>query len=62
MHKPKYIVLSIIDAPKTGEHGGRTAASTAAPMVKQIISRSAPLLGVKPSFGTGEDQYLLADY
>ena len=62
MHKPKYIVLSIIDAPKTGEHGGRTAASTAAPMVKQIISRSAPLLGVRPSFGTGEDQYLLADY
>ena len=61
MDKPKYVVLSIIDAPKTGEHGGRTAASTAAPMVKQIISRSAPLLGVKPRFGTGEG-YLLADY
>jgi cell division protein FtsI (penicillin-binding protein 3) len=61
MDKPRYIVLSIIDAPKTGEHGGRTAASTAAPMVKQIISRSAPLLGVKPRFGSGEG-YIVADY
>ncbi|WP_313605322.1 peptidoglycan D,D-transpeptidase FtsI family protein [Rhizobium sp.] len=62
MDKPKYIVLSIIDAPKTGEHGGRTAASTAAPMVKQIISRAAPLLGVQPRFGPVGDSYLLADY
>ncbi|MFJ1311866.1 peptidoglycan D,D-transpeptidase FtsI family protein [Agrobacterium sp. P15N1-A] len=62
MDKPKYIVLSIIDAPRTGEHGGRTAASTAAPMVKQIISRAAPLLGVKPRFGTKDGPYLLADY
>lgn len=62
MDKPKYIVLSIIDAPKTGENGGRTAASTAAPMVKQIIARSAPLLGVQPRFGSRADPYLLADY
>lgn len=62
MDKPRYIVLSIIDAPKTGEHGGRTAASTAAPMVKQIISRAAPLLGVQPRFGPVGDSYLLADY
>jgi len=62
MDKPKYVVLSIVDAPKTGEHGGRTAASTAAPMVKQIISRTGPLLGVQPSFGSGAEPYLLADY
>ena len=62
MDKPRYIVLSIIDAPKTGENGGRTAASTAAPMVKQIIARSAPLLGVLPRFGSGAESYLLADY
>ena len=50
MDKPKYVVLSIIDAPISGENGGRTAASTAAPMIKQIISRTALLLGVTPRF------------
>jgi cell division protein FtsI (penicillin-binding protein 3) len=51
-----------IDAPRTGEHGGRTAASTAAPMIKEIIGRAAPLLGVRPRFGPAGDPYLLADY
>lgn len=62
MDRPKYIVLTIIDAPETGEHGGRTAASTAAPMIKSIIGRAAPLLGVAPRFGSPDAQYLLADY
>lgn len=54
MDKPQYVVLSIIDAPLSGENGGRTAASTAAPMIKQIISRTAPLLGVAPRFDMKE--------
>ncbi|OWZ91958.1 cell division protein [Sinorhizobium sp. LM21] len=62
MDKPKYIVLSIIDAPKTGENGGRTAAANAAPMVKSIIGRSAPLLGVKPRFGDPGAEQWLANY
>jgi cell division protein FtsI (penicillin-binding protein 3) len=62
MDKPKYIVLSIIDAPQTGEHGGRTAASTAAPMIKEIIGRSAPLLGVQPRFGSSGAPNLLMNY
>ncbi|ANK71496.1 penicillin-binding protein 2 [Ensifer sp. ENS07] len=62
MDKPKYIVLSIIDAPKTGENGGRTAAANAAPMVKSIIGRSAPLLGVKPRFGDLGAEQWLANY
>ncbi|KGD89201.1 penicillin-binding protein 2 [Rhizobium sp. YS-1r] len=62
MDRPKYVVLSIIDAPKTGEHGGRTAASTAAPMIKSIISRAAPLLGVQPRFGSPNARYSLSDY
>ncbi len=62
MDKPKYVVLSIADAPKTGEHGGRTAASTAAPMIKQIIGRVAPLLGVKPSFGSRDAPFMLVNY
>jgi len=62
MDKPKYIVLTIIDAPETGEHGGRTAASTAAPMIKSIIGRSAPLLGVAPRFGRPEAEYILSNF
>jgi cell division protein FtsI (penicillin-binding protein 3) len=59
--KPKYIVLSIIDAPRTGENGGRTAASTAAPMIKEIISRAGALLGVQPQFGK-DGSLILTDY
>jgi cell division protein FtsI (penicillin-binding protein 3) len=62
MDSPRYVVLSIIDAPRTGEHGGRTAASTAAPMIKSIIGRSAPLLGIEPRFGSVDGDYLIADY
>lgn len=62
MDRPRYIVLSIIDAPRTGENGGRTAASTAAPMIRAIIQRVAPLLGVKPRFGTPEAEMRLVNY
>ena len=62
MDKPRYIVLTIIDAPVAGENGGRTAASTAAPMVKQIISRTAPILGVSPRFGSVGSPTLLVNY
>ncbi|NWJ23077.1 penicillin-binding protein 2 [Rhizobium sp. RM] len=51
MHRPRYVVLTIIDAPLSGERGGRLAAYNAAPMVRDIITRAAPLLGVRPSFG-----------
>ncbi|QCL77460.1 penicillin-binding protein 2 (plasmid) [Agrobacterium tumefaciens] len=62
MDKPRYVALSIIDAPISGEHGGRTAASTAAPMMKQIIGRTAALLGVTPRFGSPDAQSLLVNY
>ena len=62
MDKPKYIVLSVVDAPKTGEHGGRTAASTAAPMVKEIIARVGPLLGVQPRFGSKDAPYSIESF
>lgn len=55
------MVLTFIDAPKTGEGGGRTAGSNAAPMVRDIISRSAPLLGVEPKFGE-DGSALLVSY
>lgn len=62
MDKPRYIVLSIIDAPRTGENGGRTAASNAAPMIKAIIQRAAPLLGVQPRFADASSDRRLIDY
>lgn len=57
--KPRYIVLTVIDAPLTGEKGGRLAAYTAAPMAKEIISRTGALLGVQPRFGDGQEQLLV---
>lgn len=52
MDDPQYIVLSIVDEPKPEKPGmGATAGSNAAPIVANIIRRSASMLGVKPEFG-----------
>lgn len=53
IEKPKYIVLAFIDEPKP-EKGKKsaTAGLNAAPIVGNIIRRAAPILGVKPEFGT----------
>jgi len=51
MDDPKYIVLSIIDEPKAEKPGmGATAGLNAAPIVANIIRRTAAILGVKPEF------------
>jgi cell division protein FtsI (penicillin-binding protein 3) len=52
MDNPRYIVLSIIDEPKPEKPGmGATAGVNAAPIVANIIRRSAAMLGVEPEFG-----------
>ncbi len=59
INDPKYMVLTIIDEPKPEE--GKyyaTAGMNAAPMVSQIIRRSAPLLSIRPQFG--EDLRLMS--
>ncbi|TIX93112.1 penicillin-binding protein 2 [Rhizobium sp. P44RR-XXIV] len=53
IEKPQFVVLTFCDEPKNGEQGQNIAAYTAAPMVRDIVSRAAPLLGVEPSFGEG---------
>ncbi|MCQ2003750.1 peptidoglycan D,D-transpeptidase FtsI family protein [Rhizobium sp. NRK18] len=58
---PQYVVLTFIDDPKTGARGDNTAASTASPMVGEIIRRAAPLLGVQPKFGP-DGEALLVSY
>ena len=49
-YDPKYVVLVIVDEPKGNKDsfGYATGGWVAAPAVKRIVSRSAPLLGVYP--------------
>ncbi|MBZ5758550.1 MULTISPECIES: peptidoglycan D,D-transpeptidase FtsI family protein [Rhizobium] len=55
---PRYVVFSFCDEPRTGEKGLTFATNNAAPMVRDIITRAAPLLGVQPNFGSA----VLASY
>lgn len=60
--KPEYVVLVVIDNPQPEKPGvAATAGTNAAPMVGAVISRSAPLLGVKPKFGP-DGNALLTSY
>ncbi|MBX3574167.1 MAG: penicillin-binding protein 2 [Mesorhizobium sp.] len=61
MDDPQYIVLSIIDEPKPEKPGmGATSGLNAAPIVANIIRRSASLLGVKPEFGQTNEALLVS--
>lgn len=50
MDNPRYVVLVMVDEPKGNAYslGQRTAAYTAAPVVKNVVSRIGPMLGVVP--------------
>ncbi|NQW12044.1 MAG: penicillin-binding protein 2 [Alphaproteobacteria bacterium] len=50
MHAPRYVVLVMVDEPKGQKHsqGYATGGWVAAPAVKRIVERAAPLLGVAP--------------
>ena len=50
MHEPRYVVLVMVDEPKGNKrsHGYATGGWVAAPAVREVIARSAPLLGVDP--------------
>jgi cell division protein FtsI (penicillin-binding protein 3) len=47
---PKFVVLIMVDEPKGQKfsHGYATGGWVAAPAVKRIVERAAPLLGVAP--------------
>jgi cell division protein FtsI (penicillin-binding protein 3) len=62
MDNPRYVVLTFIDEPRTDKgNGAALAGHTAAPMVSEIVSRSAAMLGVKPKFGE-DGSALLVSY
>lgn len=50
MDNPRYVLLIMIDEPKGNAYssGQRTAGWTAAPVVKKVVMRAGPMLGVFP--------------
>ncbi|CAH0349529.1 penicillin-binding protein 2 [Sphingobium sp. CECT 9361] len=50
MDNPKYVVLAMMDEPKGNAEtfGLRTAAWTASPVVKRVVERVGPMLGIIP--------------
>ncbi|MGQ2930899.1 MAG: peptidoglycan D,D-transpeptidase FtsI family protein, partial [Sphingopyxis sp.] len=50
MDNPRYVVIAMIDQPKGNAYssGQRTAGWTAAPVVKKVVMRAGPMLGVFP--------------
>lgn len=48
IHDPKYTILVLLDSPKTINNLSSTGGIAAAPIVKNIVQRIAPILEVKP--------------
>ncbi|MEZ0242093.1 MAG: peptidoglycan D,D-transpeptidase FtsI family protein [Sphingomonas sp.] len=50
MDAPRYVVIAMLDSPKgSAQSGGqRTAGMTSAPVVKRVVTRVGPLLGIIP--------------
>jgi len=61
INDPEYVVLVVLDEPK-GEKPGMsaTAGLNTAPVVSNVIRRTAPLLGVEPDFGHESDALLVS--
>lgn len=62
MDNPRYVVLVMMDEPKGNKEtfGLRTAAWTAAPVVRRFIERAGPMLGVFPEANRDVDVSELA--
>ncbi|MBO6758584.1 MAG: penicillin-binding protein 2 [Roseibium sp.] len=61
MDDPRYVVLVVLDEPKPEREGiGATAGLNTAPTVGAIVRRAAPMLGVMPRFGEGEETIEIA--
>lgn len=55
MNAPRYVVLVMIDEPKaTAEAPEATGGAVAAPVVREVVLKAAPLLGVLPAENTSE--------
>ncbi len=57
---PRYVVVAMLDSPKANPAIGvyrTTAAWTAAPVVKRLVSRTGTILGVAPDTGRDIDEH-----
>ena len=61
MHNPKYTVFVLLDGPKSIKHLSSTGGIAAAPIVKNIVQRIGPILGVKP-VDTNDDEVMSKVY
>ncbi|MFQ5350684.1 MAG: penicillin-binding transpeptidase domain-containing protein, partial [Thermoanaerobaculia bacterium] len=64
MDRPRYVVVAIVDEPKGIErtHGYATGGWVAAPVVRQVVERMGPLVGIRPhpaAEAAGADQLLI---
>ncbi len=57
MDDPRYVVIAMLDEPKATKetYGFHTAGWNVAPVVKQVVARIGPLLGVAPDEGRDVD-------
>ena len=57
MDNPRYVVLVMVDEPKGNafSSGQRTAGWTAAPVVRKVVMRAGPMLGIIPDLGRDVD-------
>jgi cell division protein FtsI (penicillin-binding protein 3) len=56
IHEPRFVVLAMIDEPKgnASTHGYATGGWIAAPVVRRIVERLAPLAGLAPDDSTAD--------
>ncbi len=64
MDRPRYVVFAMLDEPKgtKATHGYATGGWVAAPVVRRVIERMGPLLGIRPRGGdeeAGVDSHLI---
>ncbi|MHA6324348.1 peptidoglycan D,D-transpeptidase FtsI family protein [Roseivivax sp. CAU 1753] len=62
-HDPEYVLIVTLDEPvdTMGEKPRRTAGWTAVPVAAEMIGRIAPLLGLRPDYGTPDPMHLASD-
>ncbi|MEL7182641.1 MAG: penicillin-binding transpeptidase domain-containing protein, partial [Pseudomonadota bacterium] len=58
-YDPKYVLVVSLDEPEIDAAGEarRTAGWTAVPVASEVVRRVAPLLGLRPEFDPGRDQF-----
>ena len=58
IHDPKYTILVLLDTPKSINSLSSTGGIAAAPIVKNIVQRIAPIVGIKPVAPDEEEEVM----